>query len=453
MRRLLIANRGAIAARILRAAKALGMESIAVYSDADRDLPYLAQADHRMALKGCDVLATYLNQNAILDIARLTGAHAIHPGCGALAENAVFARRVEAAGMRFIGPSSRWIDALHGTQARALVAGHGMPMGPSSSLLGSDLGAVRVAAERIGYPVLVKAAGGNGIDILPIRSREDVQRTWRQAGSIAARSFGHRELYLEKLLVRPRHIELQYLADRHGGVRFLYERDCSVQRRHQKIIEEARAPRLDAAELAHTGSKITGLLSTMGYDGIGTVEMRYTPESGFVFLQLNTGLQIQHAVTEEVTGIDIVQAQIRLACGERIDTVAPLPIASEGHSIEARVYAEDPLRFLPSTGFLNVFAPPHLVPGIRVETGYAQGCTVSRHYDTMLATVTASAPTREAAIASLQGALAAFEIRGVETNLSFVDAVLGDPAFKAGHIDTSLGIDLAATRLSGAKLL
>lgn len=453
MKRILIANRGAVAARVLRAVKELGMESVVVYSEADRDLPYLADADHKVALDGSEALKTYLNQDAIIDVARRTGADAVHPGYGFLSENATFARRVEAEGLCFIGPSPKWIDALgHKTRARQLMASHGMPMGPSSPVLGDDLDAVRAAAERIGYPVLVKpAGGGGGIGMLPIHRAEDIERVWKQAGSIAARSFGRSELYLEKLLVKPRHIEFQYLADRHGGVRFLYERDCSIQRRNQKVIEEARAPLLDPAEIDRIGQQIAELLSGLGYDVIGTVEMLYTPESGFIFLEVNTRLQVEHAVTEQLTGVDIVQAQIRLAGGERIGDVLPQPITPQGHAIEARIYAEDPIRFLPSPGVLDVFSPPRQESGIRVETGYTQGCRMSSYYDPMLAKVIASAPTRDAAIAKLQSALASFDIRGVKTNLPFIDAVLGSAEFKAGQIDTALGTSIAQARLTALR--
>ncbi|WP_064574999.1 acetyl-CoA carboxylase biotin carboxylase subunit [Cupriavidus gilardii] len=449
LRRVLVANRGAVAARILRALNAQGIESIAVYSDADAELPYLQQATVRVRLGEAAPLQSYLNQDALLQIAREHAADGVHPGYGFLSENAGFAERVEAAGLCFIGPSSRWIRRLgHKTEARALMATHGMPMTPSSAVLPDDPEVVARAAARIGYPVLIKpAGGGGGIGMLPAHDDSELAAAWQRARSVAQRSFGQAELYLEKLIERPRHIEFQVLADRYGGVRVLGERDCSVQRRHQKVIEEARAPNVPADEIDAMARRLATLLAALGYDVIGTVEMLYTPATGFVFLELNTRLQVEHAVTEQVTGIDIVAAQLRLARGEPIEAVLPTPVRLRGHAIEARVYAEDPVRFLPSPGPLTVYRPP-AGEGVRVETGYAQGGRVTSYYDPMLAKVIATGADRAQAIARLRAALDAFAIEGVKTNLPFIQRVLDDDDFVAGRIDTGLAQRVLA---GGAK--
>jgi len=311
-------------------------------------------------------------------------------------------------------------------------------MAASSAVLGADLDAVRHAAQDLGYPVLIKpASGGGGIGMIPLHGPQEVEPEWARARQIAERSFGGSDLYLEKLLVNPRHVEFQFLADRHGQVRCLYERDCSTQRRHQKVLEEAPAPGLDRDLVADMAAKLEGMLSTLGYDVIGTVEMLYTPESGFSFLEINTRLQVEHAVTEAVTGIDIVAAQLRLAAGERMGSVLARVPPLQGHALEARVYAEDPVRFLPSPGVLQVFAPP-VLPGVRVETGYAEGCRVSSHYDPMLAKVIAHAATRDQALLLLKQALTQFQVDGVKTNIPFMLRVLDDQGFAAGQVSTGM---------------
>ncbi|MDF3835027.1 biotin carboxylase N-terminal domain-containing protein [Cupriavidus basilensis] len=442
LRRVLVANRGAVAARIIRALRALGLESVAVYSDADAGLPYLREADVALRLGEAPPLASYLDQDKLLEAARASGADAVHPGYGFLSENAAFAERVEAAGLCFIGPSPHWIRRLgHKTEARSFMAAQGMPLAPSSGVLPDDMDTVAAAAARIGYPVLIKpAGGGGGIGMVPVRDAAALAAAWQQARSVAQRSFGQAELYLEKLVEQPRHIEFQVLADRHGGVRILWERDCSVQRRHQKVIEEARAHGLDRAEVEAMAAQLSALLSGIGYDVIGTVEMLHTPAAGFVFLEMNTRLQVEHAVTEQIAGVDIVAAQIRLARGERIGDVLPActgGVPAQGHAIEARVYAEDPVRFFPSPGPLEVFRPPQ-GEGVRVETGYAEGCRVTPYYDPMLAKVIATGAGRDEAIARLRAALEGFAITGVKTNIPFILRVLAHPDFLAGRIDTAL---------------
>lgn len=449
MKRVIVANRGAVARRVIRALRALGMESVAVYSEADRDLPHLREADLAVPIGPAPAAQSYLNRATLLRVARESGADALHPGYGFLSENADFAEEVEQAGMIFVGPSPRWIRMLgHKTQARDAMRALGMPMAPSSAVLGGDLDAVRQASRDLGYPVLIKpASGGGGIGMIPMNGPQDVEAEWGRARLIAERSFGGSDLYLEKLLRNPRHVEFQFLADRHGQLRCLYERDCSTQRRHQKVLEEAPAPGLDRAALQDMAARLEGMLAGLGYDVIGTVEMLYTPESGFSFLEINTRLQVEHAVTEAVTGVDLVGAQLRLAAGERMEEVLREVPPLSGHALEARVYAEDPVRFLPSPGVLRVFAPP-VLSGVRIETGYAEGCRVSSHYDPMLAKVIAHAATREQALDLLKTALEQFRVEGVKTNIPFVLRVLDDPEFRAGRVCTGMaGRILEAARV------
>ncbi|MBF5005347.1 acetyl-CoA carboxylase biotin carboxylase subunit [Diaphorobacter caeni] len=445
VRRILVANRGAVAARVIRAAHKLGLEAVAVHSTADADLPYLKDADATVCIGEGPALQSYLNQDAVLRAAKECGADAIHPGYGFLSENAQFAETVEAAGLCFIGPSPRWIRELgHKTAARALMQQHGMPMTQSSALLPDDADAVTAIADAMGYPLMLKPAnGGGGIGMVPVRHRDEVAGALRQAQSTAAKAFGNAQLYFETLIDKPRHIEFQFLADRHGRARCLHERDCSVQRRNQKVVEEATAPGIARDEVERMARRLETILSGIGYDVIGTVEMLYTPATGFTFLEVNTRLQVEHAVTEEVTGIDIVAAQIRLAAGEPLAQVLPERIGCSGHAIEARIYAEDPVRFFPSPGVMNRFQPP-AGEGLRVETGYGEGARTSTFYDPMIAKVIAHAPDRAAAIAKLRGALESFHVNGVKTNIPFVLRILDDEDFAAGRLHTQLGAAIAA---------
>jgi acetyl-CoA carboxylase biotin carboxylase subunit len=443
--KVVVANRGAVAARVLRALKSLGVRTVAVYSEADKDLPYLTLADETFDIGAGDPRSSYLDADKLLQVMRSAGADGLHPGYGFLSENAAFAERVHESGACFIGPSPRWIAAMgHKTRARDLMASHGMPMGASSQLLDEDEARTLAEAARVGYPVLVKpAGGGGGIGMLPARDDAELLKAVAQARSLAERSFGNAELYLERLIERPRHVEFQVLADRHGNVRHLFERDCSVQRRHQKVIEEAGAPRIPRERIGEAAGTITGILAKLGYDVIGTVETLYDPQGGFAFLEMNTRLQVEHAVTEEVTGIDLVRSQVRLAWGDRLDDVLPDQVAIEGHAIEARVYAEDPVRFFPSPGLLKTlqFASGE---GIRVETGYAQGCLITPYYDPMIAKIIARGRDRAEAISRLDSALEATVVEGVKCNIPFVRQVLQSESFAAGDVHTGLGAEVLA---------
>ena len=439
IQKILIANRGAVARSVIRAARKLGIQTVAIYSDADQDLKYLADATETYHVGESSALKSYLNQDKILEIARISQADAIHPGYGFLAENAEFAQRVEEAGLVFIGPRAELIRLLgHKTQARDLMREYGLPMVKSSPVLSGDPEEMRRYAQELGYPILLKpAAGGGGIGMLPVDSEENLLAQFERASALTARSFGVGDIYMEQLLEQPRHIEFQFLADRHGQVQCLFERDCSAQRRHQKIIEEAPAPALPREEVLAMGQQLTDVLTKLKFDVIGTIEMLYTPRTGFVFLEVNTRLQVEHAVTEETTGVDLIASQIRLAAGESLSDVLPEPVQQFGYAIEARVYAEDPKRMLPSPGVLKVFQVPEM-EGLRIETGYHEGARVSSYYDPMVAKVIASGQTREQANARLQQGLEAFQIEGIKTNIPLILQILQSARFQNGEVSTDL---------------
>lgn len=449
--KVLVANRGAVASRVLRACNSLDIPCAAVFSDADRDAPWLALAGAAMRIGPAPARDSYLNAAAILHAARTLNCDAVHPGYGFLSENAHFARMVEESGLRFIGPAPEWIERMgHKTRARELAAAEGLPVGRGSSVLSGNPDSMLAAAETIGYPVLVKpAAGGGGIGMLPAHNPAELLTAVDRAASMAERGFASREVYLERLVENPRHVEVQLLGDRHGRVAHIFERDCSVQRRHQKIIEEARAPRIGPrrmepllAQLAHTFGKL-------GYDNLGTVEMLLAPDGRFSFLEMNTRLQVEHGVTEEITSIDLVAAQLRSASGMAMEEILPAPPEPVGHAIEARVYAEDPKRFLPSPGMLAEFVPP-VGPGIRVETGYAKGREVTPYYDPLLAKVIAHAESRDAAIDRLMAALQVFRIEGVRNNVPALLAILDSDEFRDGRIHTGLASQILNRLHAGA---
>ncbi len=437
--KIVVANRGAVAARVLRALHEMNIKAVAVYSEADYGAPYLEMASETYAIGAAPARDSYLNQDTLLDVVRRAGADGVHPGYGFLSEHAGFAQRVRDAGACFIGPSPNWIDAMgHKTRARVLAAKYGMPMTKGSDVLPAEPDAILAAARAIGYPVLVKpAGGGGGIGMLPAKDESELLAVVERSRSMASRGFGNAEVYLERLFERPRHVEFQVLGDQYGNVANLFERDCSVQRRNQKVIEEAPGPALDRTKVDALASQIASIVKQMGYDNIGTVEMLMGADGSFNFLEMNTRLQVEHGVTEEVTGVDLVQAQIRSAAGEKLSDILPHPVSVSGHAIQARVYAEDPKNFFPSPGKLMVFRPPQ-GQSIRVETGYAEGREVTPHYDPMIAKVIVHAANREAAIDKLIDALTAFEIQGVKHNIPAVLAIVRSAQFRSGQIHTGL---------------
>jgi acetyl-CoA carboxylase biotin carboxylase subunit len=443
--KVVVANRGAVAARVLRALDAMGIHSVAVYSEADAGAPYLEMAGETYAVGPAPARESYLNQDALLEVLCKSHADGLHPGYGFLSENAGFARRVTEAGARFIGPSAHWIEAMgHKTRARELAAAHGMPMAAGSGVLPADPAAALTAARAIGFPVLVKpAGGGGGIGMLPAKDEGELIAAIERSRSLAERGFGNAEVYLERLVERPRHVEFQVLGDCHGAAAHLFERDCSTQRRNQKVIEEAPAPGIDRRQAEAVAGQVAGIMRKMGYDNIGTVEMLMSADGAFSFLEMNTRLQVEHGVTEEVTGVDLVRSQLRAAAGERLAEILPERLGIKGHAIQARVYAEDPRNFFPSPGKLKVFRPPQ---GVRVETGYAEGRDVTPHYDPMIAKVIVRADTRERAVDALIEALSDFEIQGIKHNIPAVLAVLRSEPFRAGRVHTGLIPEVLSTR-------
>lgn len=437
MKTVLVVNRGAVAGRVIRALRKLGIRSVAVYSQADAQLPYVSDADAAVAIGSGSARQAYLDQETLLRAALDHGCDGIHPGYGFLSENAAFAQRVEDAGLIFIGPSPKWIKLLGDKlQAREFLAGHGMPMLGSSGEL-RHVDDLRAAIASIGLPVLLKpSGGGGGIGMSPILREDQIESAWTRSSNVASKAFGSACLYVETLAQQPRHIEFQILADRQGRARCLFERDCSVQRRHQKVIEEAPAGGIAREALHAMARRLEDIFSAIGYDVIGTVEMLYDEAAGFSFLEVNTRLQVEHAVTEETTGVDLVSAQIRLAAGASLQEVLAGEVTQHGHAIEARIYAEDPVRFFPSCGVLARFDLPSL-PGVRVEAVYRQGNEVTSFYDPMLAKIIARADDREGAIALLKQALSSTHIEGVKTNIPFVQATLDDPDFLTHHYYTN----------------
>jgi acetyl-CoA carboxylase biotin carboxylase subunit len=445
--KVVVANRGAVAARVLRALHEMGIKSAAVYSEVDYGAPYLEMASETYAIGAAPARDSYLNQDVLLDVLKRSRADGAHPGYGFLSENAAFARRVLDAGVRFIGPSPHWIDTMgHKTRAREIAAQYGMPMIQGSGVLPAEPAAILAVARALGYPVLVKpAGGGGGIGMLPAQDESELLAVVERSRSMASRGFGNADVYLERLLERPRHVEFQILGDQHGNAVHLFERDCSVQRRNQKVIEEAPGPALDRSKVDALADQIAAIIRQMGYDNIGTVEMLMSADGAFSFLEMNTRLQVEHGVTEEITGIDLVKSQIRCAAGERLTDILPQKIVINGHAIEARVYAEDPKSFYPSPGRLTVFRPP-LDQSIRIETGYAEGRDVTPHYDPMIAKVIVHAASRDAAIERLVHALESFEIRGPKTNIPAVLSVLRSDPFRCGREHTGIIAEVLAQK-------
>jgi propionyl-CoA carboxylase alpha chain len=433
--KLLIANRGEIAARVMRTAHALGIATVAVYSDPDADAPYVTLADAAVRLPGAAPADTYLRGDLIVAAATATGADAVHPGYGFLSENAAFARACADAGLIFVGPAPETIAAMGDkVTAKALMANAGVPVLPGMTVTNDgDLAAV---AETVGFPLLVKAAfGGGGRGMRLVADPADLAAAVQSARSEAASAFGDGTVFLERFVTDPRHVEVQILGDSAGTVTHLFERECSIQRRYQKIVEECPSPAVDAGLRAALAATAVTAGQAIGYTGAGTVEFVLDRDGSFYFLEMNTRLQVEHPVTEEVTGLDLVELQLRIAEGE------PLPLqareaAIAGHAIEVRLYAEDvPAGFVPATGTLHRFAIPP-APGIRVDTGFRDGSVVSPHYDAMLAKVIAHGRTRADAARRLARVLEKAEIHGVTTNRDLLVAILREPGFLAGATDT-----------------
>ncbi|MDG9779949.1 acetyl/propionyl/methylcrotonyl-CoA carboxylase subunit alpha [Metapseudomonas otitidis] len=435
---LLIANRGEIACRVMRTAKALGIRTVAVHSEIDRNARHVREADMAINLGGAKPAESYLRVDALIAAAQASGAQAIHPGYGFLSENAGFARAIEAAGLVFLGPPASAIDAMGSkSAAKALMEEAGVPLVPGYHGEDQALETFRAAAERIGYPVLLKAAAGGGGKGMKVVEREaDLAEALSSAQREAQAAFGDARMLVEKYVLKPRHVEIQVFADRHGNCLYLNERDCSIQRRHQKVVEEAPAPGLSAEQRRAMGEAAVRAAQAIGYVGAGTVEFLLDARGDFFFMEMNTRLQVEHPVTEAITGLDLVAWQIRVARGEALPiTQAQVPLM--GHAIEVRLYAEDPEGgFLPASGHLDLYREPAPGEGRRVDSGVAEGDDVSPFYDPMLAKLIAWGENREEARQRLLAMLEDTAVGGFRTNLAFLRRVLGHPAFAAAELDT-----------------
>ena len=434
----LIANRGEIARRVIRGCRALGVRTVAVYSEADAGWPHVADADEAVLIGPAPARESYLDGERILEVARRTNAQAVHPGYGFLSENWRFAQACEAAGLIFVGPPWQVIQRMGDkVGARRLMAGVGVPVVPGSDGPVDSAEAAREIAGRIGYPVMIKAAaGGGGIGMLRVKDEAGLAAAFASAQRRAQSAFGSGALFVERFLEAPRHVEVQVFGDGGGRVVHLHERECSIQRRHQKLVEESPAPNLSAVLKARLTEAAVAGARAVGYVNAGTMEFIVQGDE-FYFLEMNTRLQVEHPVTEEVTGLDLVAAQLRVASGE------PLPwtqeqVAQRGASIECRIYAEDPAKgFMPSPGRITRLVLPE-GSGVRVECGVTEGVEVTVHYDPLLAKLITSGRTRDEAIARMSAALGGFVVEGVKTAIPFQQRVMQSAAFRAGAVHTQM---------------
>jgi propionyl-CoA carboxylase alpha chain len=438
--KLLVANRGEIAARIIRTCKAMDIATVAVFSDPDAGLPYVGDADEAVPLPGSAPADTYLRGDAIIEAARATGADAVHPGYGFLSENAGFARACAAAGLTFVGPSPDAIAQMGSkVAAKQLMAAAGVPVLPGATISADDdqdPRQLRATAARIGYPLLVKAAfGGGGRGMRIVRGEDDLTEAVASARREAASAFGDGLVFLERLVEAPRHIEVQILGDQAGNVAHLFERECSIQRRYQKIIEEAPSTAIDDGLRERLCQAAVAAGKAIGYVGAGTVEFVLAPSGDFYFLEVNTRLQVEHPVTELVTGLDLVRLQLEIAAGKPLPEEV-LSARIDGHAIECRLYAEDvPGGYLPVSGKIQTLEIGQ-APGLRVDAGFASGTVVSTFYDSMLAKVIAWGPSRDQARTTLAAALSRARLHGIVTNRDLLVAILREPDFAAGAIHT-----------------
>jgi acetyl-CoA carboxylase biotin carboxylase subunit len=429
--KILIANRGEIALRVQRACRELGIRTVAVHSTADSDAMHVRLADESVCIGPPSARESYLNMASILSAASVTGADAIHPGYGFLAENASFAEMVEDHGLTFIGPSPDHIRMMGDKiTAKSAMAGLGVPLVPGSDGALPDLETARAVADSVGYPVLIKAAaGGGGRGMKVALAAEELDEAWRVARTEARAAFGNDEVYLEKYLDRPRHIELQIMADSHGNVVHFGERDCSLQRRHQKLLEEAGSPALTGAQREAIGATATAALKKLGYRNAGTLEFLYQ-DGQFAFIEMNTRLQVEHPVTEMVCNVDLVREQIRIAAGQALG-YTQADVVFRGHAIECRVNAEDPESFMPTPGRIQAFHAPGGL-GVRVDSALYAGYVVPPYYDSLVAKLIVHAPTRPEAIARLRRALDEFAVLGIKTTLPLHQRIIDDPGFQSG---------------------
>ena len=447
LRKVLIANRGEIALRVINACRELGIGTVAVYSEADRNSLHVRFADEAICIGPPRLAESYLNVPAVISAAEIADVEAIHPGYGLLSENANFAEVCRASNIKFIGPPPE-ITRLMGEKDRARQA---MKRANVPILPGSD-GVIDTAeeaqewAKKVGFPVILKAkAGGGGRGMRIVRTLDELPNLFHAAYTEAANAFGNGELYMEKFIENPRHIEFQVLADEHGNVRTLFERDCSIQRRHHKLIEEAPSLRVTPAMREEISKTLCRCLSEIGYQNAGTVEFLMDENGHLHFIEMNTRVQVEHPITEAITGVDIVKAQLLIASGERLDNILPAKLEIRGHAIECRINAEHPVKFTPSAGKITAFNVPG-GNGVRVDTAqYAEG-VVPPYYDSLIAKLIVHGRDRAEAIAKMERALSQFIVQGIETSISLHQEIFADPGFRAGEFDTSFMESFLAAR-------
>ncbi|MDD2438727.1 MAG: acetyl-CoA carboxylase biotin carboxylase subunit [Methanosarcinaceae archaeon] len=436
-KKVLVANRGEIAIRVMRACRELGIATVAVCSEADKNALFAKYADEAYLIGPAPSSQSYLDMDAILDVAKKTGAEGIHPGYGFLSENAEFARRCEEEGIVFIGPPSNVIAEMGSKiRARNLMIKAGVPVLPGTKDAIEDAEKAKTIADEIGYPVLLKAsAGGGGIGMKVVNSREELANALNSTRQMAGSAFGDSSVFIEKYVTEPRHIEIQILADSYGNIVYLSDRECSIQRRHQKLIEEAPSPIMTPELRAEMGETAVRVAKAIGYVNAGTVEFLYS-KGKFYFLEVNTRLQVEHGVTEMVTGIDLVKEQLRIACGKKLG-LRQEEIVINGHAIECRINAEDPLNdFAPSPGKIRRYRSAG-GPGVRVDSGVHMGYTISPYYDSMISKLCVWGRTRQEAISRMERALYEYVVMGVTTNIPFHKAVMRNPVFKKGDLTTN----------------
>lgn len=435
-RKILIANRGEIAARVIRTCKRLGIQTVAVYSEADQNALHVKMADEAYLLGGPRVNESYLNTDKILEIAKETGSEAIHPGYGLLAENADFARKCNEAGFVFIGPSPDVIAQMGSKiESRKVMEEAGVPVVPGINYPLQDVEEAVNVANETGYPVMLKAsAGGGGIGMTIVNSDEELRKAFAGNQKRATDFFGDGAMYVEKVIEHPRHIEIQILADNEGNTIYLWERECSIQRRHQKVVEEAPSSFLDDETREKMGAAAVKAAKSIGYSNAGTIEFLVDQNKNFYFLEMNTRLQVEHPVTEEITGLDLVEQQLRIALGEPLG-MNQSDIQRQGHAIEVRIYAEDPKTFFPSPGTITQFKLPEGI-NIRNETAVEEQSVVTPFYDPMIAKLIVKGSSRDEAINGLQEALAAYDVQGIKTNIPMLREVAAHPAFRNGDTTT-----------------
>ncbi|MGH9605118.1 MAG: acetyl-CoA carboxylase biotin carboxylase subunit [Terracidiphilus sp.] len=437
-RKVLVANRGEIALRVLNACRELGIRTVAVYSEADRNSLHVRFADEAICIGPPRAADSYLNVPAVISAAEIADVDGIHPGYGLLSENANFAEVCRASNIKFIGPPPE-VTRLMGEKekARQAMRKAKVPILPGSDGVLATEEEAQAAAAKVGFPVILKAkAGGGGRGMRVVRSAEDLPKLFHQAHAEAANAFGNGELYMEKFIERPRHIEFQVLADEHGHVVSLFERECSIQRRHQKLIEEAPSLQVSPKMREEVGRTLCRCLTDIGYQNAGTVEFLMNEDRQLYFIEMNTRIQVEHPVTEAITGIDLVKAQLRIASGERLDEILPAKLEIRGHSIECRINAEHPQKFTPSAGQITAFNVPG-GNGVRVDTAqYAEG-VVPPYYDSLIAKLIVHGVDRAEAIARMERALDQFVVRGIETSIPLHKGIFQDADFRAGEFDTA----------------